>query len=56
LIPVIAAAHVGQLAQLLRPLRSRRRHAAGHGRTVARLEIDGRDINRQMVADGLAWH
>ena len=27
-----------------------------YGRTVARLEIDGRDINRQMVADGLAWH
>ncbi len=27
-----------------------------YGRTVGRLEIDGRDINRQMVADGLAWH
>ncbi len=23
---------------------------------LARLEIDGQDVNRQMVADGLAWH
>jgi endonuclease YncB( thermonuclease family) len=27
-----------------------------YGRTVARLEIDGLDVCRQMVADGLAWH
>ena len=27
-----------------------------YGRTLARLEIGGRDVNRQMVEDGLAWH
>jgi len=27
-----------------------------YGRTVARLEADGLDVCRQMVADGLAWH
>lgn len=27
-----------------------------YGRTLARLEIDGRDVNREMVAVGLAWH
>jgi endonuclease YncB( thermonuclease family) len=26
------------------------------GRVLARLEIEGQDVNRQMVADGLAWH
>jgi endonuclease YncB( thermonuclease family) len=27
-----------------------------YGRTVARLDADGLDVGRQMVADGLAWH
>ncbi len=27
-----------------------------YGRVLARLEIEGQDVNRQMVADGLAWH
>jgi len=27
-----------------------------YGRTVARLEVDGLEVCRQMVADGLAWH
>jgi micrococcal nuclease len=27
-----------------------------YGRTLARLVVEGRDVNRQMVADGLAWH
>jgi endonuclease YncB( thermonuclease family) len=27
-----------------------------YGRTVARLEADGLDVCRQLVADGLAWH
>jgi len=27
-----------------------------YGRTLARLEVDGRDVNREMVAAGLAWH
>jgi endonuclease YncB( thermonuclease family) len=27
-----------------------------YGRVVARLEIEGRDVNRQMVLDGMAWH
>jgi endonuclease YncB( thermonuclease family) len=27
-----------------------------YGRTLGRIEIEGRDVNRQMVADGLAWH
>jgi endonuclease YncB( thermonuclease family) len=27
-----------------------------YGRTLGRIEIAGRDVNRQMVADGLAWH
>ncbi len=27
-----------------------------YGRTLARLVFEGRDVNRQMVADGLAWH
>jgi endonuclease YncB( thermonuclease family) len=26
------------------------------GRTLARLVVEGRDINLAMVADGLAWH
>ena len=27
-----------------------------YGRTLARIEVEGQDVNRQMVADGLAWH
>ena len=27
-----------------------------YGRTLGRVEIDGQDVNRQMIADGLAWH
>jgi endonuclease YncB( thermonuclease family) len=27
-----------------------------YGRTLARLVVEGRDVNHQMVADGLAWH
>jgi endonuclease YncB( thermonuclease family) len=27
-----------------------------YGRTVARIEVEGQDVNRQMIADGLAWH
>lgn len=27
-----------------------------YGRTLGTLEIDGQDVNRQMVLDGLAWH
>ena len=27
-----------------------------YGRTLGRIEIEGQDMNRQMVADGLAWH
>ena len=27
-----------------------------YGRTLGRIEIKGQDVNRQMVADGLAWH
>jgi len=27
-----------------------------YGRTIGRIEIEGRDVNRQMVADRLAWH
>lgn len=27
-----------------------------YGRTLVRIEIEGQDVNRQMVADGLAWH
>lgn len=27
-----------------------------YGRTVARIEVEGQDVNRQLVADGLAWH
>jgi endonuclease YncB( thermonuclease family) len=27
-----------------------------YGRTVARIEVDSQDVNRQMVAEGLAWH
>lgn len=27
-----------------------------YGRTLARLEVDGRDVNREMVAAGMAWH
>jgi endonuclease YncB( thermonuclease family) len=26
------------------------------GRTLGRIEIEGRDVNKQMVVDGLAWH
>jgi endonuclease YncB( thermonuclease family) len=26
------------------------------GRTLGRIEIEGRDVNRQMVDDGMAWH
>jgi endonuclease YncB( thermonuclease family) len=26
------------------------------GRTLGRIEVEGQDVNRQMVADGLAWH
>jgi len=27
-----------------------------YGRTLARLEVDGIDVSRQLVADGMAWH
>ncbi len=27
-----------------------------YGRTLGRIEVEGQDVNRQMVADGLAWH
>ncbi len=27
-----------------------------YGRTVAGIEVEGQDVNRQMVAEGLAWH
>ena len=27
-----------------------------YGRTVARIEVEGQDVNRQMIADRLAWH
>jgi endonuclease YncB( thermonuclease family) len=27
-----------------------------YGRTVARIEVEGQDVNRQMVVEGLAWH
>jgi micrococcal nuclease len=27
-----------------------------YGRTLARLVVEGQDVNRQMVLDGLAWH
>ena len=27
-----------------------------YGRTLGRVEIDGQNVNRQMIADGLAWH
>jgi endonuclease YncB( thermonuclease family) len=27
-----------------------------YGRTLGRIKIEGQDVNRQMVADGLAWH
>jgi endonuclease YncB( thermonuclease family) len=27
-----------------------------YGRMVARIEVEGQDVNRQMVAEGLAWH
>jgi len=27
-----------------------------YGRTIGRVEVEGQDVNRQMVADGLAWH
>jgi endonuclease YncB( thermonuclease family) len=27
-----------------------------YGRTLARLEVDGKDVAGQMVAEGLAWH
>jgi micrococcal nuclease len=27
-----------------------------YGRPLARLEIDGQDVDRQMVLDGMAWH
>jgi endonuclease YncB( thermonuclease family) len=26
------------------------------GRTLGRIEIEGQDVNRQMVDDGMAWH
>ncbi len=26
------------------------------GRTLGRIEVEGQDVNRQMVADGMAWH
>jgi len=26
------------------------------GRTLGRIEIEGQDVNRRMVADGMAWH
>lgn len=26
------------------------------GRTLGRIEVEGQDVNRQMVAEGLAWH
>jgi endonuclease YncB( thermonuclease family) len=27
-----------------------------YGRTLGRIEIEGRDVNRTLVAEGLAWH
>ncbi|MFM7108147.1 MAG: thermonuclease family protein [Planctomycetaceae bacterium] len=27
-----------------------------YGRTLARLEVDGRDVSREMIAAGMAWH
>lgn len=27
-----------------------------YGRDLARVEVDGRDVNRELVKDGLAWH
>ena len=27
-----------------------------YGRTLGRIIVDGIDVNRQMVADGMAWH
>ena len=27
-----------------------------YGRTLGRIEVEGQDVNRQMVKDGLAWH
>jgi endonuclease YncB( thermonuclease family) len=27
-----------------------------YGRVLGRLEVEGQDVNRQMVLDGLAWH
>jgi endonuclease YncB( thermonuclease family) len=27
-----------------------------YGRTVARINVEGQDVNQQMVAEGLAWH
>lgn len=27
-----------------------------YGRIIARIEVGGQDVGRQMVADGLAWH
>lgn len=27
-----------------------------YGRTVARIEVEGQDVNKAMVAEGLAWH
>lgn len=26
------------------------------GRTLGRMEVEGQDVNRQMVEDGMAWH
>ena len=27
-----------------------------YGRTLGRIEVEGQDVNRQMVTDGMAWH
>lgn len=27
-----------------------------YGRTLARIEVEGQDVNREMVAAGMAWH
>lgn len=27
-----------------------------YGRTLGRVEVEGQDVNRQMVLDGMAWH
>ena len=27
-----------------------------YGRTLARVEVEGQDVNRELVAEGLAWH